>query len=129
MAARSTQIKFTNSTNYLLVLTDSYLYHGIWNGGPVDQISPNASNLVLGQNDSNGTATGAQGTLTYAIIGINSNKQATVEGYVSIGWDNPFIGSNSYSNSVSSRGTINFQVSNGGGSGDNATVTYNLSVK
>lgn len=129
MAARSTQIKFTNSTGYLLVLTDSGLDHGIWNGGPVTQIPSNTNELVLGQNDSDGFATGDQGFLTYAIIGINNNNQATVEGYVTIAWDNPYVGSNSYSNSVSSRGAINFQISNGGGSGDNASVTYNLSVK
>lgn len=124
MSARSTQIKFTNITNCVLVLTGSNLNHGEWNGGPTIIIKPEVYDLLIGQNDSDGFMTGDQGSLTYAIIGITDGSP-TYEGSLNIGWDNPYAGSNGYSQNVSSN---NYTITNSGGSGDNASVTFTLSM-
>jgi len=122
MSARSTQININNTTNDLLVLTGSNLDHGVWDGGPVTEVTP-GQNCCVGQNDSDGMMAGDQGSMQYTVIGI-SNSVPCVLGQVNISWDNPYAGDNSYSCSAPQGMSISYS----GGTGDNASVLYRLMV-
>ena len=123
MSARSTLIEFNNITDYLLILTNSNLSHGVWNGGPATVIQPGAKGRVIGNNESNGFMTGDQGSLSYAVIGVDNNAPNKIAS-IGMNWDNPYTGSNGYSASCSAESlTLNYS----GGSGDNSTITFDFS--
>ena len=110
MSARSTTVKFNNTTSETLTLTDANLSHGVWSRNlyPPKTIAPKSSATWMSESD--GFMTGTEGTVTYL-----SSK-----GNVTIHWDNPYVGSNSYSDSAPS----GFVMSRTGGDGDNATVSF-----
>jgi triacylglycerol esterase/lipase EstA (alpha/beta hydrolase family) len=119
MAARSTHVTLTNRTGKNLTKTNDSLDHGIWTDRPP---------LLIGdrgewESESDGFLTGTEGRVTYGIDG---------GGEVRLHWDNPFVGSNSYDQSVAPQATPDgvgggFSVVHRGGSGDNATVEFILS--
>lgn len=115
MASRSVQILFNNNTNSALTLQSATLQHGVWtqNDTPPATIAAGAQNVPFGS-ESDGTATGTQGTVVY--------QMGTV-GTVTLNWDDPFSGSNSYSSSVPPGFACPFI----GGDGNNANVTFTLS--
>lgn len=136
MAARSTKVVFQNNTSYLLGLTGSFLKHGIWTnplnwGTPVDApimappglILPQNGSGVSWENESQGLATGDEGWCEYAIIGTGSGgNQFQSLGIIHIGWDNPFVGSNSYNITA----PTGFTITQSGGGSDNATLGLTL---
>ncbi|MEU7259660.1 Crystal protein ET79 [Streptomyces rimosus] len=112
-AARSTHVTFQNRTSSELTRTSSSLEHGTWSENllPPDRVYPMSNGIW--QSESNGFMTGTQGKAEYNMFGIGS---------VSISWNNPYAGSNSYSCSV----PVGYTCRRDGGSGDNTAVTFTL---
>jgi aegerolysin len=119
MAVRSVVVTFVNLTSHALSRQDFGLSIGIWSTGPngqmvpPEQVPPNG-NAIFGS-ESDGFATGTQGFANYEIGGDSSQ-------IVSLQWDNPFIGDNSYPSTCPS----NYSLQTFGGSGDNAAVAIIL---
>jgi hypothetical protein len=87
MAARSTHVTLKNRTRRNLTKTADNLDHGIWTDRPP---------VIIGdrgewESESDGILTGTEGRATYSIDG---------GGEVRLHWNNPFVGSNSYHESV-----------------------------
>lgn len=124
MAARSFLVDIQNWTGTHFSLVEKHLDHGQWPDN--DSATPPAKIPVFqpgetgyplpGQcsfsSESDGFATGTQGGCTY-----KSDK-----GDLSINWDNPFSGSNSFSASAPSE----FRLVWGNISGDNASVILEI---
>lgn len=113
MAARSSVIIFNNQTPQNLTLSAQGLSHGIWATPPPPNIGPNGSATF--EADSDGFMTGVQGTVTYQAAG----SQA-----INLDFDNPFVGSSSYSGGAA----VEYALSTSVNGGNNATVTYTLNV-
>ncbi|MFD9338564.1 Crystal protein ET79 [Streptomyces sp. NPDC060028] len=112
-AARSTTVKLQNRTPNTMDRTSSGLVHGTWtdNMVPPDRVYPMGDGTW--QSESNGFMTGTEGAAVYSMLDV---------GNVSIGWNNPFSGSNSYYCHVPN----GFVCKQGGGGGDNASVTFTV---
>ncbi|WP_395844821.1 aegerolysin family protein [Cystobacter fuscus] len=116
MASRSVTVTFTNNTSQALVLANAALQGGTWsqNMYPPSQINPGQK--VTWESESNGFATGTQGTVTYNVQ--NGAGQAMMS------WNDPFSGSNAYTQSA----TGPYRISPpSGGDGNNANVAFTLS--
>ena len=116
MSARSTTVKLQNTTDFTLTLINAELDHGIWsqNQYPPRTIGPKSEGSWMSESD--GFMTGTEGSVTYQL--------SDSKGNVYIEWDNPYIGSNSYKHTA----PAGFEISQSGGSGDNAVVTFTLST-
>ncbi|MEU0381938.1 aegerolysin family protein [Streptomyces cyaneofuscatus] len=112
-AARSTQVKLINYSGTNLVKTWDELPHGCWTTDmlPPDTVANGAQ--PIWQSESCGFMTGTEGKVTYALPG---------GGEVRMHWNNPYSGSNSYSCVV----PAGYQCDKYGGSGNNASVTFDL---
>lgn len=115
-AARSTQVTLGNYTGHGLTKTWEKLDHGCWTKDmlPPDYI-PNGR-VPSWASESCGFATGTEGRAVYAIAG---------GGEISLHWNNPYVGSNSYSCFVPD----GYTCSRTGGSGDNAQVRFDVRPK
>jgi hypothetical protein len=123
MAARSTHVTVINRAGRLnLVKLKQELDHGVWSSEPPALIG----NLGTWMSESDGFATGTEGRVVYQI----QTDEGELVGQLRLGWDNPFVGSNEYSESVSPQATSattpGFSVVHVGGGGDNAEVTFEL---
>lgn len=116
MASRSTTVKLINTTSATLTRTNAKLSHGVWSQNMYPPKTINANGEGIWMSESDGFMTGTEGTVEYAL--------PNGAGNIVIHWDNPYIGSNSYSDSAPS----GYQISRSGGGGDNATVTFTLEV-
>jgi hypothetical protein len=114
MAARSVQVVICNLTNSELFLSGLGLQHGKWSSKPPLTIAPMAINTQFGS-QSHGFLTGTQGSASYAIGSPTGNG-------VALEWDNPFVGSNSYSATAPG----GFACPWLGGQGNNATIYFVL---
>ena len=114
MAARSTHVILVNDTGFTLSLTGSNLSHGEWSAGAAPPATVAANSTASWQSESDGIATGTEGTADFAVL--------TTGASLHFHWDNPFIGSNSYDDAA----PIGLPLSQSGGGGDNATVTWVL---
>jgi hypothetical protein len=110
MAARSVDIILENKSDFVLVLAGTDLPHGEWSVEPPARIE--ARQTVKWASESNGVATGTEGTAFYNIEGS--------PGKTDWHWDNPFIGGNSYDQHTPET----FKGSHTGGDGDNATIKF-----
>ena len=128
MASRSTAVVFTNTTrNTGLYKVDEDLPHGVWTTEPPEFIGPGAQ--VVWGSESDGFLTGTEGKVRYLPgpadtdnIGIPvplADSDAVI-----VHWDNPYVGSNSYNASAPAPYQVNQE--SGTGSGDNATVRFDL---
>ncbi|MFJ7593162.1 Crystal protein ET79 [Streptomyces sp. NPDC097617] len=113
-AARSTQVTLNNSTGGLLARTDSGLSHGIWSDNQLPPVNIMPGQRGTWQSESDGFLTGTQGYATYQVQG---------GGHVTVQWNNPYSGSNSYSCTAPAGRTC----TRTGGSGNNAAVAFTLS--
>jgi len=115
MASRSTNVTLINNTDLTLILTQATLSHGVWSDGlyPPEKIAPHSKGNW--QSESDGFMTGTEGTVTYTVENGTGN--------VVIHWDNPYAGGNGYSSSAPN----GYEISQSGGSGNNAVVTFTLS--
>ncbi|MFF4590873.1 Crystal protein ET79 [Streptomyces sp. NPDC001388] len=113
-AARSTYVTLNNNTGGLLGRSYDRLDGGIWtdNRLPPGNIPPGRSGSW--QSESDGFMTGTEGEVQYLLAGA---------GYVTVHWNNPYVGSNSYSCTV----PAHYTCSRTGGGGDNATVAFTVS--
>jgi hypothetical protein len=112
MAARSVDVTFTNKSGVNLVLFGTSLLHGEWTTEPPARID--AGQTVTWASESDGVATGTEGTAYYDIEGLDDSSRSLFH------WDNPFVGSNSYSEFSPDT----FKSSHSGGGGDNAHVNW-----
>ncbi|MGP3686825.1 Crystal protein ET79 [Streptomyces sp. IBSNAI002] len=115
-AARSTQVKLQNRTPNTMERTSSSLVHGTWSDNmvPPDRVYPFGDGTW--RSESNGFMTGTEGAAVFSMLDV---------GNVSIGWNNPYAGANSYYCHVPE----GFDCKQGGGSGDNASVTFTVTKK
>ncbi|MBO8190622.1 hypothetical protein ITI46_02720 [Streptomyces oryzae] len=123
MAARSTHVTLENRAgSFNLRRTSQGLDHGEWTTKPP---------LLIGdrgewESESNGFATGTEGSVTYQLEDVDGVRM----GEVSLHWDNPFIGSNSYGESVTPAAADpagqGFSIVHVGGKGNNSHVTFQL---
>ena len=113
MSARSVTATLINKTNQSLTLIGSKLVHGTWseNQTPPSEIPAGGQGNWMAE--SNGFATGVEGTVTYLAGNV---------GQAACYFDNPYVGSNSYSGSAPN----GFVITVVGSGGDNSTVTYTL---
>jgi len=123
MAARSTRVVFDNQAGqFNLRRTKAELDHGIWKEQPPQIIGDRAE----WESESDGFLTGTEGRVNYALEDVDGNHL----GDLALHWDNPFIGSNSYDESVSPQAQnatdSGFSIAHVGGGGDNATVRFVL---
>lgn len=128
MAARSTQVTLDSAAGvegrFNLRLMNSGLDHGEWTSQPPELIG----NLGIWESESNGFATGTEGRATYQLEDVDGNRM----GELTLHWDNPFAGSNSYDQSVDPAADPNdasapgYSIVRLGGGGDNASVTFRL---
>ena len=112
MAARSVSVSFTNKSDVVLVTGGTSLLHGVWTTEPPARIE--AGQTVAWESESSGVATGTEGTAYYDVEGLGIGSRSLFH------WDNPFVGSNSYSEAFPET----FKASHSGGGGDNANVTW-----
>jgi len=114
MASRSVQVHFNNNTNSVMTLKKAALSHGVWSqdGEPPQSIAAGAQKIPWGS-ESEGLWTGVEGYVTY-MLGTG--------GEVTLNWDNPHLGSNSYSSSAPG----GYSCACSGGSEDNTNITFNL---
>jgi hypothetical protein len=119
-AARSVYSTLVNNTGATLILNSgsTTLAHGIWTTYPPSVVYPYTT--VNWRSESNGTATGTAGTARY---GVYYNNQLVNGDYV-MNWNNPYIGSNSYSEGWPG----GFRSSHSGGSGNDASITYTFGL-
>jgi hypothetical protein len=123
-AARSVQINFNNQTAEALILppNGASLSGGEWSAGqaPPSSISPNSQ--VVWQSESDGFMTGTEGSAVYVF-------QANAANSVTVAWDNPYAGSNTYSAVVNPQNAgYNVQCSTPDNDADNSTVFVTLSA-
>jgi hypothetical protein len=123
MASRSTHVVLENQAgSFNLRRTKAELDHGIWKDEPPLLIG----NKAEWESESDGFLTGTEGRVTYALEDVDGNGL----GELALHWDNPFVGSNSYDESVSPKAQdatdSGFSIAHVGGGGDNATVRFVL---
>lgn len=114
MASRSVQVHFKNTTDSVMTLKKSALDHGIWSqdNHPPETIEGGDQNVQWGS-ESDGFMTGTEGYVTY-ILGSG--------GEVTLKWDNPYLGANSYSSST----PAGYSCQYAGGHENNSNVTFTL---
>ena len=113
MAARSVTIKVDNKFDVALVFDHDSIQHGIWGSNPPPRIEAGATAQWVAE--SNGVATGTEGTVWYRLDIQNST------GLVRLHWDNPFIGDNNFDQSGPDVVTVSRV---GDGSGNDATAQW-----
>ncbi|MEV5575084.1 hypothetical protein AB0L06_34025 [Spirillospora sp. NPDC052269] len=121
-AARSTAVTFVNQSGCNASLWSADLAHGMWTGYPANWMMTNVTGTWA--SESNGFMTGTEGTVVY---GLSSCEDPAREGaWVTMRWDNPYVGSNSYSEDVQALNGANLHLTHSGGSGNNAEVKWIL---
>ena len=113
MAERSVVITLANQTSQNLFLSAQNLLHGIWAVQPPQNIGPNSSATF--EADSNGFATGVEGSATYSFQSASSQL-------VNLVFDNPFVGASSYTGSA----PAGYHLDPFTSGGNNAAVIYTL---
>lgn len=113
-AARSVVVRFHNETEVALTLVGSGFTgtgYGEWVTKPPQTVPAQATAQWKCQ-----SSMALKGVGGYAIYSMPGH------GNVSLGWDSPYVGNNSYKCSVGAP----FAIEKAGGTGDNATVTFTL---
>lgn len=124
MAARSTHVTLENRARFLnLKRTAVQIEAGEFTSPPPQLIGDHGD----WRSESNGIFTGTEGRVTYQIETVDGDRV----GEVRLHWNNPFVGSNSYDESVDPAPTGpsdngGFSVVHVGGDGDDANVTFVL---
>lgn len=129
--ARSVVVHITNDTGCDFNWSSEHLYGGMFFNdpqlqGPMDGSYGPASVVV--SSESNGYFTGTQADVTYTKgIWCQEGSPGWNGGPYTFkfAWNNPYVGSNSYSTAGT---TSNLHVTRTGGSGDNATVYITLTL-
>lgn len=114
-AARSVSVTFRNNTTHNLTMRYSEVFSGAWTYRPRMFISP--SQEVYWGTVSDGFMTGTSGAAMYDM---DDGKNFTLK------WNNPYVGSNTYTFSGTALGAGGFKIVRSGGSGNNAQITLTL---
>ncbi|WP_441248317.1 aegerolysin family protein [Kitasatospora sp. McL0602] len=119
--ARSVDLTLTNSTACTLRLDSVSVDHGQWTSAGQPSLQVDRGGTTSLRTESNGFMTGTEGHARY-------HAESCADGVLndavlSIHWDNPYAGSNSYDANGSNPG---FAVSISGGGGTNAAVTFTI---
>lgn len=114
MASRSVTVVLKNASSSHIYFASGSLSGGEWDTSLPPSIPPGT--LVAWTSQSDGFMTGTQGTASF-------NLSAGLPVILTVNWDNPFYGSNSYSASATPPFNVGWQ----GGGGDNAVVVFNFS--
>jgi hypothetical protein len=114
-ASRSVDVYFDNQTDIMLTRRTFGLAHGIWTNDKVPPEQIAGQTKAYWRSESDGFMTGTEGFAEY-YPGVD------LESIVRVIWDNPWLGSNKYTESAPS----GYKISHSGGSGDNATVTFTM---
>ena len=114
MAQRSVIIVIDNQTSQNLAFTSVNYPHGVPLSSPPQSIPANTSTPAW-EVDSDGFATGVEGTVIY-------NFQSDSSQLVSLYFDNPFEGSNTFSGQA----PVGYAVSTTVTGGNNASIVYTL---
>ncbi|WP_321910274.1 OmpL47-type beta-barrel domain-containing protein [Paraburkholderia sp. J11-2] len=114
MAARSVSVNLKNASDVALIYNHGSLSHGIITTNPPSRIEPGTTGSW--ESESSGVATGTEGEVFYDI----ETAPGQTAGTAHFHWDNPFVGSNSYDESVPD----GYKAGRSGGDGDNATVNW-----
>jgi len=118
-------IQFQWNTDPAITLTYqgvSFSHGDLCNSGPFTDIPAGSSGYSSGCVEDDGWLTGVQGTATYSMSVQGGASGCTL----SLSFDNPYLGSNSYSCSASGPSgcsSMQCSVTNGGGDNANPTVT------
>lgn len=112
-SARSVTITVINRTSQPLGCGDAVLDGGEWASYPADSIAPGTQ--ATWRTQSNGFMTGTEGRATF---GSGSGPAG-----FTVNWNNPYIGSNSYSCSA----PTGFSCDRSGGSGNDSAITVTFS--
>ncbi|WP_441248318.1 aegerolysin family protein [Kitasatospora sp. McL0602] len=122
-SARSAVVNLENRTGCELRLYDSWLDHGIWDRSAQDNAAlVGDGGRAQWESDSNGFMTGTEGHAVF--VTQNCAAQNLNRRVVEVHWDNPYYGSNSYDTNGTDKGCLDVRTS--GGSGDNATVSWQV---
>lgn len=111
-AARSVHVIIKNDTDKNMTFLSGSASHGIVTQRPPSGISPGGVGELFAE--SNGVATGTEGTVSYGLAGVN--------GTISFHWDNPFVGSNSASGSAPG----GFKVDQVGDAGNRTLIFFSV---
>ena len=111
-SARSVDVMFVNNSSAALSCSQGILDGGEWSNYPADHIAAGAT--ATWRTQSNGLATGTEGTAKLRVDG--TNKVVTVY------WNNPYLGSNSAKCTVDAP----FTCTAGSIKGNNAALTVTL---
>ena len=117
MSARSVKATVVNTTDQVLTLRSSELGHGVWVQQPPATIEPHSSGTF--EADSDGILTGVEGNVAYN-IGKGQNQS------VSLYFDNPYVGTDSFTATVTPPTAYSCAVTSSGG--NDAQVTYTLAA-
>ncbi|WP_051943021.1 hypothetical protein [Streptacidiphilus rugosus] len=119
--ARSVFVEVDNWTQCEMDFVGADLSHGIWTGVNWPPAVITNSTWGVWGSESNGVATGTEGTATYQLF--HCVNPANNYKWVAFHWDDPFVGANSYDNKGTSSGV---KITRSGGSGDNAVVSFTV---
>jgi hypothetical protein len=117
-AARSVHVVFKNESKFNMYLERGHLDHGVWYWKTPGMVGDWGEWM----SESNGVMTGTSGWAVYRIIDFDNVDQ----GRVTVWWNNPYAGDNTYSYEVTTYGKYGFSMGRKGGGGENATVTFYL---
>ena len=123
-SARSITAVLSNKTDATLERRHCTLDHGAWTNFPPEKIQPHGSGSWLTESD--GFMTGTEGKISYTIVMEKAGGQKETLGQVTLHWDNPYAGSNSFDATVTANA---YEAVHTGGSGFNATVEWTFQVK
>jgi hypothetical protein len=113
--ARSVSVTFRNNTTHNLTMRYCDVFSGEWTNRPRMYVSP--SQEVYWGTVSDGFMTGTSGAVMYDM---DDGKNFTLK------WNDPYVGSNTYTFSGTALGAGGFKIIRSGGSGNNAQVTLTL---
>jgi hypothetical protein len=127
--ARSVVVRIDNLTGCDLNFASEHIFSGMfWNDPSMEgSMGPDwGRSFVIISSESNGFMTGTQADVSYE-IGFCPPFSSGWNGLhrLKFAWNDPFVGSNSYSTSGT---TSNLHVTRSGGSGDNATVFLTVTL-
>lgn len=111
-AARSVHVVIKNNTTHTMIFVSGGTQHGIVTRRPPSRISSGGIGELFAE--SNGVATGTEGSVTYRLDGVGGNAV--------FHWDNPFVGSNSISGSAPAA----FKIEQIGDTGNRTLVFFSI---
>jgi len=115
---RTVLIRLENRTPFALRVETHHHSHGGFGVPPDIEVPPRSVSLFGSQSKAGSIATGTEGSVTYVAQGTPM--------YVTLHWNNPFVGPNKCSASVAGASAAAFEAKSISGSGHDANMKYEL---